>query len=121
MRPLLNISGIRERFRSVLERHPGWRRAGNYLLRHKLLTVAGVFLVWMTFFDRNSLLLHIERERNISALQDSISYYRREIERQKTFLRELESDPKQMEKFVREHYNMKKPDEDIYLIRRTND
>lgn len=121
MRPFLNMSSLEQKFRAFLERHPGWLRTGHYLLRHKLMTVVGVFLVWMTFFDRNSLLLHVERERNISALQDSISYYRREIERQKTFLRELESDPKQMEKFVREHYNMKKPDEDIYLIRRSND
>ena len=28
------------------------------------------------------------------------------------------SDPKQMEKFARERYNMKKKDEDIYIIKR---
>ena len=108
----------KEALRSFADRHPQIKRTATYILRHKLMTVLVLFLVWITFFDRNSLLLHVERERNIAALQDSISFYKREIERQKTFLRELESDPKQMEKFVREHYNLKKDDEDIYLIRR---
>lgn len=107
-----------DKIKSYIDRRPALKRTAKYLLCHKLLVVVVAFLVWMTFFDRNSLLLHVERERNISALQDSISFYKREIERQKTFLRELESDPKQMEKFVREHYNMKKDDEDIYLIKR---
>ena len=108
----------KEALRSFADRHPQIKRTATYLLRHKLMTVLVLFLVWITFFDRNSLLLHVERERNIAALQDSISFYKREIERQKTSLRELESDPKQMEKFVREHYNLKQDDEDIYLIRR---
>lgn len=121
MRPILNTRLAGEKVKGFLAARPRLARTADYLLHHKLAAVVGAFLVWMIFFDRNSLLLHIERERNISALQDSISYYQREIERQRTFLRELESDPKQMEKFVREHYNMKKADEDIYLIKRTND
>ena len=109
---------IKEKVNDYINRRPGLKRAADYAMRHKLMVVIVAFLIWITFFDRNSFLLHIEREQNISALQDSISYYKREIERQRTFLNELRSDPKQMEKFVREHYNMKKDDEDIYIIRR---
>ena len=58
------------------------------------------------------------RQRSIAALQDSIAYYKREIQRQRQYLNELKSDPKQMEKFARERYNMKKKDEDIYIIKR---
>ena len=65
-----------------------------------------------------ALILHAERERSIAALQDSIAYYKREIQRQRQYLNELKSDPKQMEKFARERYNMKKKDEDIYIIKR---
>ena len=113
-----NEKNVKEIVNDYINRRPGLKRAADYAMRHKLMVVIVAFLIWMTFFDRNSFLLHIEREQNISALQDSISYYKREIERQRTFLNELRSDPKQMEKFVREHYNMKKDDEDIYIIRR---
>lgn len=110
-----------ENIKTYVNRRPELKRTVDYMLNHKLLVVVAAFLVWMTFFDRNSFLLHVERERNISALQDSISYYKREIERQKTFLNELRSDPKQMEKFVREHYGLKKDNEDIYIIKRSSE
>lgn len=115
------MRSLAEKIKAYVNRRPGLKRTVDYMLHHKLLVVIVAFLVWMTFFDRNSFLLHVERERSISALQDSIGYYKREIERQKTFLNELRSDPKQMEKFVREHYNLKKDDEDIYIIKRSSE
>ncbi|MBQ1276865.1 MAG: septum formation initiator family protein [Flavobacteriales bacterium] len=84
--------------------------------KYKLLIFIILFVLWIVFFDRNSVMMHIEREKNIASLQDSIEYYKREIERLNLHLEELQNDPREMEKFVRERYNMKRDDEDIYII-----
>lgn len=109
---------MKEKITAYVNARPALRRSIDYAMRHKILVIILAFLVWMTFFDRNSLILHAERERSIAALQDSIAYYKREIQRQRQYLNELKSDPKQMEKFARERYNMKKKDEDIYIIKK---
>lgn len=87
-----------------------------HLWKHKLLIFIVLFVLWIVFFDRNSVMMHIERENNIASLQDSIEYYKREIERLNLHLEELQNDPREMEKFVRERYNMKRDNEDIYII-----
>ena len=86
------------------------------LWKHKLLIFIILFVLWIVLFDRNSVMMHIERENNIASLQDSIEYYKREIERLNLHLEELQNDPREMEKFVRERYNMKRDNEDIYII-----
>ena len=93
---------MKEKITAYVNARPALRRSIDYAMRHKILVIILAFLVWMTFFDRNSLILHAERERSIAALQDSIAYYKREIQRQRQYLNELKSDPKQMEKFARE-------------------
>ena len=83
-----------------------------------MLIIIIAAILWITFLDKNSVILHIEREKNIATLQDSIQYYKKELARQKRHLDELQSDPRQMEKFIRERYNMKRDSEDIYIIKR---
>ncbi|MBO4962039.1 MAG: septum formation initiator family protein [Flavobacteriales bacterium] len=84
--------------------------------KHKLLIFIVLFVLWIVFFDRNSVMMHMEREKNIAELQDSIEYYQREIERLNLHLEELQNDPREMEKFIRERYNMKRVNEDVYII-----
>ncbi|MDD4820535.1 MAG: septum formation initiator family protein [Flavobacteriales bacterium] len=109
---------MKEKISSFITSHPAIGKSYTYMMSHKMLIIIVAALLWIVFFDKNSVILHMEREKNISALQDSIKYYREEITRQKRHLDELQSDPRQMEKFVRERYNMKKDDEDIYIIKR---
>ena len=74
-----------------------------------------LFVVWMTFFDTNSLLIHRELNQDIEALEKSKEFYQEEIKKDRTFIEKME-DTSEMEKFAREKYYLKKPNEDIYIV-----
>ncbi len=74
-----------------------------------------VFVVWMTFFDTNSLLIHLELKREIEKLEKQKEFLEEEIEKDKKTIEQL-SDPKELEKFAREKYYLKRQNEEIYLI-----
>lgn len=73
------------------------------------------FIVWMAFFDTNSLLIHRELQQEIDKLEDQKAFLQEEIEKDKKMLEELK-DPKALEKYAREKYYMKKDNEEIFLI-----
>ena len=50
-------------------------------------------------------------------LQDEISNYEDQYERDTKTLLELDSSPKAIEKVARERYFMKKPNEDVYIFK----
>ncbi|MBC9797954.1 FtsB family cell division protein [Sinomicrobium weinanense] len=77
--------------------------------------VLTVFAVWMIFFDTNSLMTHVELEKEIDKLQKQKEYLRKEIEKDKEMIRNLEND-NNVEKFAREEYYFKKDNEEIYII-----
>ncbi len=77
--------------------------------------VLTVFLVWMVFFDTNSLLIHLELKREIDKLEKQQEFLREEIANDKKIIEKL-SDPEELEKFAREQYYLKKKNEEIYLI-----
>jgi len=69
----------------------------------------------MVFFDENSLLNHAEFNKEIDKLQSEKEYYKSEIYKDSSRIKKLEDD-EELEKFAREKYNMKKENEEIYLI-----
>jgi cell division protein DivIC len=52
----------------------------------------------------------------ISGLETSIDYYKREIEKDEEQLKQLNSGDKNLEKFAREQYYLAGPGESIFLI-----
>lgn len=89
----------------------------NYLkpLKNPFVIILIIFVVWMTFFDANSYLIHRELNKEISDLELEKNYYKREIDTDKKAIKEL-SVEEGMEKLAREKYYMKKENEDIYII-----
>ena len=77
--------------------------------------VLTIFTVWMIFFDTNSLMIHLELRREIDKLEKQQEFLREEIARDKEIIEKL-SDPKELEKFAREQYYLKRQGEEIYLI-----
>ncbi|WP_366139258.1 septum formation initiator family protein [uncultured Lutibacter sp.] len=73
------------------------------------------FLVWMVFFDENSYLNHREFNKEIEKLKNEKEYYQNEINSDKELIKNLD-DKKELEKFAREEYKMKKENEEIYII-----
>lgn len=74
-----------------------------------------IFIVWMVFFDENSLLNHREFDKEINKLNSEKKYYETQIKQDKELINKLKN-KEELEKFAREEYNMKKENEEIYLI-----
>lgn len=54
--------------------------------------------------------------RELRRLQADREYYQNKIDEESRKLRELKTDNNNLEKFAREQYRMKKPDEDLYIV-----
>jgi len=74
------------------------------------------FLVWLTFFDSNDLYTQLKQTAKLKGLEDEKEFYVEKIAEVKSDREELLSDDELLEKFARENYLMKKPDEEIYVI-----
>lgn len=79
------------------------------------LLITVIFVVWMLFFDDNSYLVHREFNKEIDELESTIKFYEQKIKEDQDLIQKLE-DSLELQKFAREKYLMKKPNEDIYLI-----
>jgi len=85
-------------------------------LRNKYLLTIVIFAVWILLFDSNNLIARYKEMRELHKLRTDREYYIKRIESDKQKLHELKTDNDNLEKFAREQYRMKKPDEDIYII-----
>ncbi|NBC84254.1 MAG: septum formation initiator family protein [Bacteroidetes bacterium] len=86
------------------------------ILKNKYVLTLLLFFVWLLFFDQNNLLQRYKHLRHYNQLQEDKAYYHKRIENDASRLQQLESDKETLEKFAREEYYMKKPDEDIFII-----
>lgn len=73
------------------------------------------FVIWMVFLDTNSLLIYLNLERKLTALEQQKANLERDIETDKKTLLQL-NDSIELERYAREKYNMKRKNEDVYLI-----
>jgi len=74
------------------------------------------FIVWISFFDRNDLISQRSYKNQLKKLRDDKEYYVQAISQSRHDYNELVSNNKNLEKFARERYLMKKDDEDIFVI-----
>lgn len=84
---------------------------------NKYLIVFTVFLVFVVFFDEHNLIDRFSTFQKIKNLEKEQQFYIDEIEATKKKKNELESNNQNLEKFAREQYLMKKPNEDIFIIK----
>ncbi|MCB9244926.1 MAG: septum formation initiator family protein [Flavobacteriales bacterium] len=85
-------------------------------LTNRYVLISAVLLLWLGFFDQNSLIYQIRLNREIHALENEQSYYRQEIEKLKQQKDAFGSNKDVLEAFAREHYLMKKPEETLFLL-----
>ena len=74
-----------------------------------------LFIIWMIFFDSNSLLVHNDLNNDINKLNEQKSYYNSEIDKDKKELNMIQTDTG-LEKYARGKLYMKKDNEDIFII-----
>lgn len=80
-----------------------------------LLIVVGV-VVYILFFNENSVIRIYEYEKEISRLKDEIKENRDTFEYYHQLNERLNTDRNTMEKIVREQYHMQRAGEDVYLF-----
>jgi cell division protein DivIC len=85
-------------------------------LRNKYLLTIIIFILWLLLLDSNNLISTHKEMKNLKKLKSDREYYVQRIEEDKRKLYELKTDDRNLEKFAREQYRMKKPDEDLYII-----
>ena len=86
------------------------------LFRNKYFLVSLAFVVWMIFFDKNDLFSQYQYHQEVNKLKQERDFYQKETEKVAKDLKELTSNPQQLEKFAREKYLMKKDNEDVFVI-----
>ena len=69
------------------------------------------------FIDDNSFMHRFDRRNRMGQLRGEIETYKSQYEAADRCLREMDSDPKTIEKLARERYYMKRPGEDVFVIR----
>lgn len=85
------------------------------IITNMYILVLTIFVVWMLFFDTNNLMIHLELKKQVKKLEKDAEFLKKEISKDKKTIEKL-SDPKELEKFAREQYYLKKKNEEIYLI-----
>lgn len=88
------------------------------LLVNKYTLTAGLFLVWMTFFDQNDWMTQQETKRQLQETITDIKHLSAQTEQIEEELKELKRSPQRLEQYAREHYRMKRDNEDLYVIER---
>ena len=85
-----------------------------WYMKYVLVCVVGILVVG--FLDENSVLSHMNNMRRIDELKEEINHYEEENQQNKDRIRELQENPKAIEKIARERYVMKADDEDIFVL-----
>jgi cell division protein DivIC len=82
-------------------------------LQNRAFLVGLLFLLWMLFFDKASIITQYRLTRTLRRLQSDKVFYQnklREVELQRLDMQN------NSEKFARERYYMKANDEDVFII-----
>ena len=81
----------------------------------KYLIISVSFILWMTFLDTNSLLIHAELNREIKKLKNKEDALNQEISKDQGLIEKLKNIDS-LEHYGREKFNLKKDNEDIFII-----
>jgi len=84
----------------------------SFLRNKYALTLVG-FVVYIAFFDHYSLIKQHQLQQTLQQLQNEKALYARTIEESKEMRVTIQADE---EKFARERYLMKRPDQDVFIL-----
>jgi cell division protein FtsB len=89
------------------------------ILKNKFFIVSAFFMVWMGFFDPKDWTSIAEKKEKLHGLTESETTLRQKIKDTRTELTQLKSSAKTIEQYARENYLMKKDNEDIFIVNKT--
>ena len=86
------------------------------LLKTKFFLTVLFLTVWLSFFDRYDFFTQYKTVQELKQLQKDKAYFQEEIDKNNEMIQALLSSPKELEKYGRETYLMKKDNEDVFII-----
>jgi hypothetical protein len=79
--------------------------------------ITGLFgLLWVSFISDIDLFFLMKSQRQLNAYNKEVKHFEERIDAMRLDLNDLSSDPLKLERFARERYFMKRPDEDLFRI-----
>ncbi|MCQ4034646.1 FtsB family cell division protein [Kaistella montana] len=106
---------MKELIKEIKPKSPAFKLIQKYVLNKYFITVF-LFLVWMIFFDNTSFLVVNELNGEINKYEKQLEYYKTEYQKNDDFYKKLMNNKSEKEKFARENYFMKKPNEEIFIL-----
>jgi cell division protein DivIC len=75
-----------------------------------------LFLVWMLFFDSNDFITQYQMSSKLSELEEAREDYLNKMDEVVKDRKALMGNTELLEKYAREKYLMKRPNEDVFII-----
>ena len=85
---------------------------------NKYTITGAAFAALMLFFDQNDFVSMKERNNELQNTKKSIEFLNKEIAEMDEAYAALMKDPQSLEKYAREHFRMKRDNEDLYIVER---
>jgi len=73
-------------------------------------------LLWLMLFDQNNLIQRFQTNLELQELKKEKLYYTKKIREVQQNSKDLLTNKESLEKFAREKYLMKKPDEELFVF-----
>jgi len=86
------------------------------IVKNKYIITISIFIIWLLFIDHNNLIDRIKEVHHLRQLEKDKKYYIERIDKDSKRLEQLKTNNKNLEKFAREQYLMKKENEEIFVI-----
>lgn len=87
------------------------------ILINKYTVLIFFFLVYVTFFDEHNLIKRFKNLNEIGKLNSELDIYQKKIQDDRDEIYKLLNDTEYLEKYAREKYFMRRPDEDVFIFR----
>ncbi len=86
------------------------------ILRNKYILTLLIAGIWMLFMDKYSMIAQWRMRQNLGELEKDKAYYLEGITETDYKIEQMKTDLQETEKYARENYWLKKPNEDIFII-----
>lgn len=106
---------MKELIKDIKKKSAGYKFVTSYILNKYTITLVA-FFAWMIFFDNTSFLVVNELNGDITKYEHQLAYYKTEYEKNDAFYKKLMNNKDEKEKYARENYFMKKPNEEIFIL-----
>ncbi len=86
------------------------------ILKNRYAYVGLAFLIWIVFLDQNNLFQQYKSYQELRNMKKKEAFLDSETVKNREMVEKLSNNRKELEKYARERYWMKKENEDLFII-----